>query len=251
MALAEHAVAPQQIAATEARETPLGLRAPSECRRPEMDAARLGGDDGPPSCAAQPPRQVEDLHVGGDPFVETPGLLPRRAAIGGGRPLRPGEQGSGLRSALRALSLQACKPRQRHVAGHTGAVDPLSPRRQHHRRDGPHCGVERHRGGEVLQAVRVEVDIVVEHHDHLASSGRHAAVHGLGKRPVPLEAQDLHAGPFAGQRVRGLVGRAVVDEDHPVLAALRGEVTQAARGQIPVVVGKDHDVDRRRHGGAC
>ena len=122
-------------------------------------------------------------------------------------------------------------------------------RREHHRRDRADAPIGLQRRDHVLEEVRSQIDVVVQQHYVLALAGRHAQVDGLRERMVVLERDDRHERPVAPQRLARPIGRAVVDDDHPVGERLCGEVIQAAGGQLPVVVGGYDDVDRVGHHG--
>jgi hypothetical protein len=118
---------------------------------------------------------------------------------------------------------------------------------QHQRRHGSHRGVVLERSDQTLDEVGTAIHVVVEQHHDLARPGGDAAVACLGEASVVLEALEIDLRPFAAKTLAGVVGRAVVDDDHAVPDGLRAQVAKAAEGELVAPVGDDHHVDRRRH----
>ena len=103
----------------------------------------------------------------------------------------------------------------------------------------------------MLQAVPTQVDVVVEQDHVVALAGLDAEVDRPRERIVVIELDDLDVRPVFTQPLAGLVGRAVLDDDHLVGDGLRGQVLQAARREVPAVVRGDDDVDRGGHSRPC
>ena len=145
---------------------------------------------------------------------------------------------------------QAAHPRvgaERRVGGHPHRVDRLAPRPHAQRGGGAERGVRVQRRDQLLEEVRVAVDVVVEQDHDVAVTERDRPVAGFREPAIVLGAGAHDVRPLGPDALERVVARPVVTQQDPVLTRLRGEVLEAALGEVVAVVGHHGDVDRQAH----
>ena len=97
-------------------------------------------------------------------------------------------------------------------------------------------------GGEnLLQPIRFERDVVVEDRDPVCVAGCDSAIDGGGEAQIFFEADHACA---AFSEIRGVVGRAVVDQDHLIeRPSLRAEAWKERFQEIAAIPVRDYGGD--------
>ena len=243
------AVATQHVAAPEAAVASLSRRAVTVRGRAQVHADRVRGD------ASSASRRCAGAGPGRSPPCRRrstrPGRRPApRPSAGRRRRCRPGRPAAGARAG----------PGRRR--GPAGAGSRRARRRRRGRRcrsvARPGCSIsaatEPSRGSSASGATSSleEVRLARRRRCSAARRSRRRPRRRRGCRPrrsrgCRAGAASATAGQSAAHAHRGVVGRAVVDQDHAVLERLGAQMAQAAVGQVVAVVGDDHDVDGWRH----
>ena len=212
--------------------------------------ARRGRKDGIPAQQPEPPCQVHVLQVHEEPLVEAAGLLPRRAAIhhpaaARAKDLRLGVVLTRVPFPHPAVARDAVGAHQiARVVQRVAAVE-----EQHLAGDRAGPGIRRRGLDQRGQPARLDLGVVVEHHQQLAARRPRTRVAPDGQAAVARQLDELDLGILFGDKGDGTVrGRVIHQDDFGVLAriGLRPQRVEAGRQKTQPVVVRDDDAGERK-----
>ena len=177
-------------------------------------------DSGRPRCAcrrpaeiAEPKSEIDVFHVGERPLVEAPSGGERIPTVGRSPSTRSQEA---LLVQPRERIRRTCEAwvsRQRCVALEPVSVDHVPSRSQE--KPGDHSDPLVHEGGdELLEEVRIALDVVVHEHDEVPLALLDAAIHPAREPVVAFELDEVDCWVTLADDLHRVVNRAVVHDDH-------------------------------------
>jgi hypothetical protein len=241
---AQNSVPPQEVASRETCLEPLPGRAKAGSASAQVDGHRRRDRDRPPAGPPNPQSKIEILAIEPHTLVKAPDLLPRLTAVGSPSSARSGEDrvrrgrfgdGSAAKTRIRGERTVGAKP---------DTVDALATGLNEQTSGSPDGGVNEGLD-EVLQKVRARLDVVVEEDDDLRAAMRRSPVARRSEADVIPEFDHSYLRKCTSHPIRCVVAGAVVDEDSRMGDGLLAKEAQALLGELPPVVRRNDDIDRR------